>query len=364
MVRKIIRYALYLVALAAAWVGFWLAFGTINDWRPKGGEKTPLSVVGNPNTKKIASDTFNIFSWNIGYCGMGAETDFFFDRGATFTSGGGMVYPPKDLVEKYLNGFEATLKNNPADFYFIQEVDTLAKRSYHINEFKETLKNLPDYNGALGINYDCKYVPLPTFEPWHFYGDVKAGVATFASVQPIESTRHQLPSEYSWPTRIFQLDRCLLVERFKTKKGKDLVLINMHNSAHDHDGSLKKKEMIYLSNFCTSEFEKGNYVIAGGDWNECPPYFKFDALMPGKGEGYEQINVDGSIFNDFQFIYDPVHTTNRKADLPYEHGKTFSTIIDFFLVSPNVKSDSIQVLSDSDFKYSDHQPIIGKFHLL
>ena len=72
------------------------------------------------------------------------------------------------------------------------------------------------------------------------YGEVLSGLVTFSRYQPKESTRFQLPGDYPWPDRIFHLDRCASVHRIPTNMGPELVVINIHNSAFDKGGFLKK----------------------------------------------------------------------------------------------------------------------------
>ena len=52
---------------------------------------------------------------------------------------------------------------------------------------------------------------------------------------------------------------------------KELIVINIHNSAYDKSGIKKNKEKQHILNFAEREFEKGNYVVIGGDWNRSPP---------------------------------------------------------------------------------------------
>ena len=44
-------------------------------------------------------------TWNIGYGGLGAETDFFYDSGT-------MVTTPEEWVKKYTAGIDQTVKEN------------------------------------------------------------------------------------------------------------------------------------------------------------------------------------------------------------------------------------------------------------
>jgi len=71
------------------------------------------------------------------------------------------------------------------------------------------------------------------------------------------------------------LDRCFLVNRYPLKNGKELLIVNTHNSAYDN-GTLKKQEMAFLKQWLLDENNKGNYIVVGGDWNQCPPRFKPD----------------------------------------------------------------------------------------
>jgi endonuclease/exonuclease/phosphatase family metal-dependent hydrolase len=360
---KIWRIARIPLALMFLWIAFWLTYGTLTDYRPT--EKNAAPLEKNAPIATISDSVVTFFTWNIGYCGMGSETDFFFDNGGSMVSGGAMVRPDKSLVDKYLTGFETFLKQNKADFFLLQEIDRASKRSYFTEQFDSAVQMLPNYSAAFGLNYAVKYVPLPLFEPWHCYGATQAGIGTFAKYQPTSSERLQLPSEFGWPTRIFQLDRCLLAQRYKTAtKDKELIVINLHNSAHDSDGSLKAKEMGYLKQFCTAEYAKGNYVIAAGDWNECPPYFDFRKFAKKESsDGYSQLNIEPDFMPEgWQFIYDATASTNRKAAHPYEKGKTFETLIDFYLISPNVQALKVRTVTDN-YRYSDHNPVYGEFKL-
>src|SRR5207249_144599 len=107
--------------------------------------------------------------------------------------------------------------------------------------------------------------------PWSAMGHVESGVLSFTRFQPQEATRYSLPGEFGWPKRPFWLDRCLLLFRFNLPSGKQLIVINQHLEAYDEGGSVKKLEMAFLKDLLLKEYEKGNYIIVGGDWNQCPP---------------------------------------------------------------------------------------------
>jgi len=122
--------------------------------------------------------------------------------------------------------------------------------------------------------------------------------------------------------------------------------------------------MVFLRDLCLAEYEKGNYVLVGGDWNQCPPNFQYDSLMPGRTQGYTQTNIANDYYPaDWVWAYDATTATNRKVRTKYEKGVTFETIIDFYLVSPNIKVTTVKGIPQ-DFAFSDHQPIYLEIELL
>ena len=169
--------------------------------------------------------------------------------------------------------------------------------------------------------------------------------------------RHQLPGKYPMPDRIFQLDRCAALHRFKTATGKDLVVINLHNAAYDPGDKIKAIQLPYLRDLAVAEYQKGNYVVLGGDWNQCPPHFRFDQFTPDLSKGYQQGNIPDDFFpENWVYAYDPTVPSNRKCRNPYKKGETFETLIDYFLVSPNVQVKKVRGI-DQGFQFSDHQPV-------
>ncbi len=334
---------------------FLFVYGWLSDWQPEGREA--LSPTQSSSLNTVTDSVVSLVTWNVGYGGLGAESDFFYDDQGMWYSGSSMIRTPRPLVEKNLRGALDFFQNEKADFYLLQEVDVHSARSYQIDQYAEYVKALPGYAATLATNYRCPRVPIPLLQPWDAYGNVESGLGTFSRWQPTEALREQLPGHYPMPDRMFQLDRCVAVQRYATNKGKDLVVINLHNAAYDPGDKIKAIQLPYLRDLALREFAKGSYVILGGDWNQCPPFFRFDTFMPGKTQGFVQGNVPADFFpEDWHFAYDPTLPTNRKCRDPYRKGETFVTLIDFFLVSPNLQILSVRGI-EQEFQFSDHQPV-------
>jgi len=310
-------------------------------------------IYTNEKAPAIAQDSFTAMIWNIGYAGLGAESDFFYD-------GGKMMNPEENVVHAYFDGILNSLNDTTTDFVLLQEVDSHSKRSYYQDQVSFIKAQAYQTNpyAHFAFNYKVNFIPQPWTEPM---GKVNSGLLSLAKFEPYKVERHQLPGHFGFPKQLFFLRRCLLIQYFRLTNGKDLVLINVHNSAYDDSGKLKKEEMNYLKNLLDTEDAKGNYIICGGDWNQCPPDFKYNSLAAGKEGDYFQTNVQ-TLTTGGQWIYDGMTATNRKNDKPYQPEKTFVTVIDFFWISKNIESNFCKGL-DLGFKYSDHQPVKINFKL-
>ncbi|WGS64704.1 endonuclease/exonuclease/phosphatase family protein [Marinitoga aeolica] len=325
-----------------------ILFGTLTDYKPKDVEKINVESY----TDEIAPDELVLFNWNIGYAGLGKYEDFFMDGGT------GSV-PDKEHVRKYLEGIANTLKENPADIYLIQEIDINSHRSHNINELEYLKNNVFEnsYNIAFAINYNVSFVPVPFSKPM---GKVLSGLTTISKYKIEEAKRLKLPGEYSWPTKVFQLDRCIILTRIPTNKGKDLVILNIHPSAYDSGGTLRKQQLEFILNTAKKEYEKGNYVIIGGDWNSEFTKINFD-YTEKKPESYVELPKDLKI-DGWKWAVDSSNPTNRSVAFAYEKGKNFVTVIDGFYVSPNIDIEYVKTLN-YEFENSDHNPVKLKIRL-
>lgn len=148
--RKFLRYLIVIFAfLLGAFAAFtiWVAW---TDYRPP--KVLKLDIEGKC-VEKVTSE-LSILTWNIGYAGLGVEMDFFYDGGKT-------VKPPREFVEKYLEGILRFLRSIDVDLVLLQEVDKDCDRTYHIDEADEISKIFPDYAWSFAPNYTVKFVPVP-----------------------------------------------------------------------------------------------------------------------------------------------------------------------------------------------------------
>jgi endonuclease/exonuclease/phosphatase family metal-dependent hydrolase len=342
--KRFLKILLILVLFPAAVLLILILYATITEYRP--GEKE--IVYQSEGSQDTLSDTavYKLLIWNIGYGGLDSQMDFFYD-------GGKKVRTPENKLNQNLEHIEDFLAaTDSIDFALFQEIDISGKRSYHVNEVQRFSDLFSGYSSYFGKNYDVFFVPVPFSNPM---GSVHSGVLSLSHWHPLEVSRFSFPGQYAWPKRLFMLDRCFLVMRYPVTDGKQLLVINTHNEAYD-DGSIRNQQMAYLKQFLLTEYEQGNYVVVAGDWNQCPPFFKPHFT----GEIFDTIDYKG-IEPDFlpmgwNWIYDNTKPSNRRIDIAYSKGKTRTTVIDFFLLSPNLQSAGCST-TDLGFAWSDHQPV-------
>jgi len=122
-----------------------------------------------------------------------------------------------------------------------------------------------EYTSFFAINYKVPFVPVPLHSPM---GKVDAGMLTLGRYQPVSAERYNFSSAYSWPKRLFMLDRSFILTRYTVSNGKQLVLINTHNSAFNDATDMRTKELNMLKEIIEKEYNQGNYMIVRGDWNQ------------------------------------------------------------------------------------------------
>ena len=344
--KKIFKIIFIVIAIFPVAFLLLLIYATITNYEPD--EKETISK--KEKKEILTQKEFTVIIWNTGYSGLGDNMDFFYD-------GGTQTRCSKERTNENLKkNIEYLKKSKDVDFFLLQEVDIDSKRSYYINQKENIDAEMNGYNSSFAKNYDVAFVPLPLTSPM---GKAYSGLLNLSKTSPFEVVRYSFPGNYSWPKSVFMLDRCFMVNRYKLENKKDLLIINTHNSAFD-DGSLRKQQMEYLKKFLLSEYEKGNYIVVGGDWNQHPPACKTNFANAITEE--KSIISEDYLPKEWTWCYDPNIPTGRYLTEPYSEKTTKVCILDFFLISPNIDMISVKT-TDLKFENSDHQPVKIKFIL-
>ncbi len=313
----------------------------------------------------IDGKEYSIVTYNIGFGAYDQEYSFFMDTGemldGTKVTGKYGKAVSKQRVLDSTNGSIAELEKLNADIMLIQEVDLISSRARGVNQGQLLKVNFPSYSYTYTSDFHTAYLLYPFSDP---HGKTEAGLATLSKYN-IEST---IRRSYPVPTgfdKFFDLDRCFSLHRLPVDNGKELVVINSHMSAYDKGGVIRSQQLELLNSTISAEYEKGNYVIVGGDFNHTLGEDLVNAF-PSKQKNPEWIAVlsDGDLPEGFSIAKAENRfevPTCRAAEIPWERGVNFTTVVDGFIVSDNIEWETMNI--DVDFKYSDHQPVVMKFSL-
>lgn len=323
-----------------------------------------LEIAGGATARLEKGTEYTVVTYNIGFGAYTPDFSFFMDSGVM--ADGTEVYGEygkaidKRHVINAVSGAAAVLAAQNADFILAQEVDIDGDRSYNVNQLDMLTEAIGEnYDRAFAINFHSAYLMYPLND---FHGKNTAGIATFSRYDITESVRRSYPVDDGF-AKFFDLDRCFMVNRVPVADGKELVLINSHMSAYDEGGTIREQQLQMLNAVIAAEYAAGNYVIVGGDFNHdlADSLGAFPSEQQTPGWAYPL--TDDMVADGFRVVATKQGVgTCRDAEIPYEKGVNYITVLDGFIVSDNVKTVSIENI-DTDFQYSDHNPVQFVFTL-
>ena len=333
-----------------------------------------LSVEGSATEQVEQGESYTVLSYNLGFGAYSPEYSFFMDTGVMNDgreiTGKYAKGLNKKNVQKNVDGQVRVIKETNADFCFLQEVDERADRSYDINMVKAVRGALPSRCSTYAENFHTANLLYPFNDP---IGTINAGLITLSGCRIEGAVRRSFPVTTSLIDKLFDLDRCFAVHYLPVMNSeKQLVLINLHMSAYDEGGTIRAKQLKMLNDVLADEYAKGNYVVAGGDFNHCLIADKFDsdeqalAAFPcdQKTPDWVKNSVlhNAELASGFSIAADEKVATCRGAEMPYTKGINYTTVVDGFIVSDNVTVLREHTV-DTDYAYSDHNPVLMEFKL-
>lgn len=360
-----------IIGAAALIIGGYVGYVAIQYYRI---EDNLVLETANAKVQRASTEqTFTVMTYNTGFGAYSPEYSFFMDTGVmddgTEVAG---VYAKglnKEDVQKNIDGQVSVIKQAEADFYFLQEVDERADRSYGID--MKSAFSLENYSATYAENFHTANLFYPFNDP---IGKTNAGILTLSKYNIESAVRRSFPLTDNFIDKLFDLDRCFAVHYLPVEgSDKKLVLINLHMSAYDEGGTVRAQQLAMLNSVLKEEYEKGNYVVAGGDFNHCliADYFESDGQALNRFESKQKVPdwVKSSVLHNselaegFTIAADKDNATCRGADIPYEKGVNYTNTIDGFIVSDNVEVVSVNT-QNTEYAYSDHNPVVLKFRLL
>lgn len=356
--QKAVRDALLVLLIIILAIASYIAYVFITYYRLD--DNIELDVT---NPENIASEVAvgteqKIVSWNIG-CGMYLQDySFFMDGGEESRA------RSKEAVYNSINAMTERMKEENANFYLLQEVEVDSTKTYGVDETKLVYDALQNYSHTYAQNYDSPYLMYPLNEP---IGASKAGIVTLSEYNLTSALRRRLDIQTDF-AKLIDLDRCYSVSRIPASNGKELVLINLHLSAYTTDETIVDKQLEKLYKDIFKEYQAGNYVICGGDFNI--DLLKISGELFGVSGGndvswckpFKEENLPDGFSLIAPYNDDDRYASSRNANEAYNIKTSFRSTIDGFIISDNVMLNESNVI-ETDYMWSDHNPVFMNFTL-
>ena len=316
---------------------------------------------------------YSALTYNIGFGAYTPDFSFFMDGGKSSWA------KSKDSVKETIKGAGELVASKDPDFALVQEIDLNATRSYHVNEYSILKENIPAYNCVFAQNYDSAFLFYPFTQP---HGKSKAGLALFSKYPITGSLRRSFPISTSF-TKFFDLDRCYSISRVPVDNGKELVIFELHMSAYGNSDAIREGQIRMLSEDMQKEYEAGNYVICGGDFNhdlkaadtqskasDASNNTQTDSGDSAEPESWAYPFPRSELPEHFSFCLDQLSedeknnlwNSARNADMEYVPGETYTVTLDGFIISDNVECTKYENVN-TGYSYSDHDPVYMEFQL-
>ena len=343
-----------LLIVTVAVVGGYVAYVFMTYHRLPYASEQHSTRTGNPAP---VDQTYTALTWNVGY---GA-----FNRDYASILDGGTESRARSLQHVFDNLIHCVdrIHAEAADFVLLQEVDRKSDRAWHVDEAEVIRETLGDYQSYYVQNLNSPYLILPIKQP---IGAAKSGLLTFANRDILRAERVSLPVETDWH-KLLDLDRCYSVCHIPTDDGRRLCLFNVHLSPRISDEAIPARQLEALLEQMKTEYDSGNCVVAGGDFNmdllgDSAAVFGVDG-----GDCPWAQPVDTGLFPEGITLVDSLDAaqpvpTHRSGGAGYIPGESFVATVDGFIVSDNVEVLSCYVANEL-FECSDHNPVVLKFRL-
>ena len=351
--KKVLKALLCLLAVLLLTAAGYVVYVFTSYYRI--GDHLSLAVEqGTENASLETGTTYKAVTYNIGFGAYTPDFTFFMDGGKSSWA------KSKESVIETVGGAIGLLAEEDPDLMLIEEVDFDSTRSYHVDQLAMLREAFPDRDLVFAVNYDSPFLMYPFTQP---HGKSRSGIAMFSRFDVSEAERRSLPISES-VSKLVDLDRCYSVSRLPVQNGKELIVYTVHLSAYGHSDAVREGQKRMLMEDMKEEYDAGNYVICGGDWNHELRETEADSAF-----GWAQPFPREYVPEGFDFApdllpkeeRDALADTCRNCDVPYEPSNEVFTV-DGFMISDNVRLVEYHTI-DTQYLWSDHNPVELVFEL-
>lgn len=290
-----------------------------------------------------AETPLRLMTWNIGYAGLGEESDFKAD-------GGEMLRPPgKKVVLKNLDGIQTVLREEKPDIVMMQEMAGPGFLTHSVDVASGVKSALPGYSMFFSSDIRTRLLPKGL--------SLRHGLGTFASRANDGTEIIRITEEPGTIMGFIKRRYHVQVTEFEVS-GQPWAIVNVHLSAFDEGANTRMAQLREVLDLGQSLYQQGKAVAIGGDWNMRLAPTDFAYTADDEAQFWIHDFPREELRTGWQVVIDPAVPSVRTNEQPYKAGVNYTTNIDGFVVSPNVKVEEVRGV-DLGFRITDHQPVIA-----
>ena len=291
-----------------------------------------------------ASDALRIVTWNIGYGSLGAGADFVADGGRSIRA-----LDRRSIADATVS-IGKTMGRFDADLMLLQEVAAASFATRGIDVKGSVLRGLDGYRAAFWEDFATTMLPPPF--------NISNGMMTLSRVAAPECAARALPQEPGFRFGMLKKHYGALMTRIPAQDGREWTILNVHLSAFDDGGKVRARQVAALIETVEDEYRRGAHVVVGGDWNMRLVDTSFPHLTDEQFLSWIHDFPHETVPEGWTFGIDPSVPSVRTLHRPYEEGVNYVTVVDGFLVSPNVAIERVEA-TDLGFVHTDHHPVLA-----
>jgi endonuclease/exonuclease/phosphatase family metal-dependent hydrolase len=289
-----------------------------------------------------AGEVLSITVWNLGYGGLGRESDFVSD-------GGEHLFPPsRAAVRGNVVAINELVGREQADVIIFQEIAHGGPVNYWV-DLKGTLdRTLAARSSVFFADFKTRLMPWPLA--------MTHGQAIYSNYLIDGADVVPLPAE---DTAIFGVKRryASVVARIPIEgQAHGWTIASVHLAAFDPDAAVRTRQLRELLAWAQREYERGQHVVLAGDWNFQIAETNFPNTTEERFLFWLFPFPQNELREDWRIGADANVPSVRTNYQPYVPGENYVTTIDGFIVSPNVEIESLAGV-DLGFENTDHQPV-------
>jgi Metal-dependent hydrolase len=280
-----------------------------------------------------------IFTYNLGNAVYGEK--FCFDGKRTDINYRNLFPSNRKEVLTNIDGQIEIIDNTDPDIILFQEISKLSFINYFSNPYRNCKQRLSDYSSSYLSNYN-------------FLGILNHGKSIFVK-ENFDYEFLKAPYKIEGVLKnYFGSNKHYILSRIKINDSdKELIVINVHFTAFRKNYEIRIKQINYILDIAFKEYEKGNYVIVGGDFN---------MNLVTNTKVHKKSNLPKEILNKLSSNWNINCDGKTVRDLSVRlEENNDERVYDGFICSDNI--EVIKINSLENFRYSDHSPVIMEFKL-